>query len=228
MEKLIENRGCEHPPHPALLGLSEAHQSELFRQARLLDIPAGTTIFGPGELCAGLPLILRGAIRLQMSGISGNEIVLYRLQGGEVCPLSLACLFGAGRYESEAIAEEDSHVLLLPSATAERLIDEDAIFRRYILESYGSRLQTLMGVIEEVAFGRVSQRLAERLISIQRDGMIKATHQELATELGTAREVISRLLKDFERKGLVKLERGRVQLTDIARLEALNSDRQNH
>lgn len=221
MEKLNENREWAQPPHPALLGLSEAHQLELFRQARHLDIPAGTAIFGPGELCAGLPLILKGAIRLQMSGISGNEIVLYRLQGGDVCPLSLACLFDAGRYEAEAIAEKDSHVLLLSSATVERLIDENSTFRRYILESYGSRLQTLMGVIEEVAFGRVSQRLTERLMSIQRDGVIKATHQELATELGTAREVISRLLKDFERKGLVKLERGRVQLTSIAQLEAL-------
>lgn len=214
--------------HPALSGLDAIDRSDLFRRCRQLNIPAGTTIFGPGEACAGLPLIIKGAIRLQMSGVSGNEIVLYRLKGGDICPLSLACLFGSGRYDSEAIAEEDSHVLLLTASTAERLIDEDPIFRRYVLESYGDRIQTLMGVIEEVAFGRLSQRLAERLLNIQRDDVVHATHQTLAAELGTAREVISRLLKDFERKGLVKLERGKVELTDIAQLEQLsNATRHN-
>lgn len=214
--------------HPALSGLNEIDRSNLLRRCRQLNIPAGTTIFGPGESCAGLPLIIKGAIRLQMSSISGNEIVLYRLKGGDVCPLSLACLFGSGRYDSEAIAEEDSHVLLLAACTAERLIDEDPIFRRYVLESYGNRMQTLMGVIEEVAFGRVSQRLAERLLSIQRDGAVHATHQSLAAELGTAREVISRLLKDFERKGLVQLERGKVELIDISQIEHIRSTTPNN
>ncbi|MBS3785219.1 MAG: Crp/Fnr family transcriptional regulator [Gammaproteobacteria bacterium] len=214
--------------HPALLGLDETDRSDLFRRCRQLDIPAGTKIFGSGEACAGLPLIIKGAIRLQMSGISGNEIVLYRLKTGGVCPLSLACLFGSGRYDAEAIAEEDSHVLLLTGSTVERLIDEDPTFRRYVLESYGERMRTLMGVVEEVAFGRVSERLAERLLSIQRDCVVNATHQTLAAELGTAREVISRLLKDFERKGLVRLERGKVELIDITRLEQFsNATRHN-
>ncbi|MRH78236.1 helix-turn-helix domain-containing protein [Spiribacter sp. C176] len=214
--------------HPALSGLDELDRSDLFRRCRQLNIPAGTTIFGPGEACAGLPLIIKGAIRLQMSGVSGNEIVLYRLKEGDVCPLSLACLFGSGRYDSEAIAEEDSHVLLLAAPTAQRLIDEDPVFRRYVLESYGNRMQTLMGVVEEVAFGRLSQRLAERLLNIQRDGVIHATHQALAAELGTAREVISRLLKDFERKGLVQLERGKVELIDIAQLEQFSNANRNN
>lgn len=213
--------------HPALSGLTEAGKVDLSRRARRLNFLAGTKIFGAGEACAGLPLILDGAIRLQMSGVSGNEIVLYRLQGGDICPLSLACLYSGGRYDSEAIAEEDSHVLLIPSEIAERLLDEDVTFRRHVLESYGERMQTLMGVIEEVAFGRLSQRLAERLLSIQRDGVINTTHQGLAAELGTAREVISRLLKDFERKGLVSLERGRVELTNIAQLERFSTDKRH-
>ena len=207
----------DHDPvtdHPALNGLSAAAREAIQRDGHRMTLAAGTRVFGPGERCEGLPLMLTGEVRVQMTGASGNEIVLYRIKGGEMCPLSLACLLAAGNHQSEAIVETDAQVLLLPARLTERLMNEEAAFRKGVLESYGQRLQSLMLVIEEVAFQRMDRRLAERLLQRQHDGRLNATHQDLAVELGTAREVVSRLLKEFERRGCVHLERGLIEIQD--------------
>lgn len=215
----------KHDPHhaqdippPAFANLDRRSWDELRRAAQRLTLPAGTTVFGPGDECQGLPLVLNGEIRVQMVGASGNEIVLYRIKGGELCPLSVACLLTQGSHQSEAVVEEDSEVLLIPTVLTERLMNEAAGFRQAVLESYGQRLQSLMLVIEEVAFRRLDQRLAERLLERQRDGRLAITHQDLAVELGTAREVVSRLLKEFERLGLVNLERGLITIINATAL----------
>lgn len=207
--------------HPALEAVEASTREAVNQHAQHMEIPAGTRIFGPGDPCNGLPLVLKGEVRVQMTGASGNEIVLYRIQGGEMCPMSLACLLADGNYQSEAIVDEDSEVLVIPAALTDRLMDEDKCFRKVVLESYGQRLTSLLMVIEEVAFRRLDQRLAERLVERQRNGQLSATHQDLAVELGTAREVVSRLLKEFERRGLVALERGLITLLNIKELHKL-------
>jgi len=207
--------------HPALDAVSDATRAAIQDNGQRIEVPAGTRIFGPGDPCNGLPLVLKGEVRVQMTGASGNEIVLYRIKGGEMCPLSLACLLTEGSHQSEAIVDEDSEVLVIPAPLTDRLMDEDKVFRSTVLDSYGQRLRSLMLVIEEVAFRRLDQRLAERLVQRQRDGQLNATHQDLAVELGTAREVVSRLLKEFERRGLVTLERGLITLLNIKELQKL-------
>ena len=207
--------------HPALRAVEGSTCEAIDQHGQRMEIPAGTRIFGPGDPCNGLPLVLKGEVRVQMTGASGNEIVLYRIKGGEICTLSLACLLAEGSHQSEAIVDEDSEVLVIPAAVTDRLMDEDKVFRSAVIESYGERLRSLMLVIEEVAFRRLDQRLAERLVQRQRDGQLNATHQDLAVELGTAREVISRLLKEFERRGLVTLERGLITLLNIKKLQKL-------
>ena len=207
--------------HPALDAVSDATRAAIQDNGQRIEVPAGTRIFGPGDPCNGLPLVLTGEVRVQMTGASGNEIVLYRIKGGEMCPLSLACLLTEGSHQSEAIVDEDSEVLVIPAPLTDRLMDEDKIFRSTVLDSYGQRLRSLMLVIEEVAFRRLDQRLAERLVQRQRDGQLNATHQDLAVELGTAREVVSRLLKEFERRELVTLERGLITLLNIKELQKL-------
>jgi len=184
-----------------------------------MAMPAGTPVFAPGDECQGLPLVIEGEIRVQMIGASGNEIVLYRIQGGEMCPLSLGCLLSRSSHQSEAVVEKDSEVLVLPPALTTQLMDEAVSFRQAILESYGQRLQSLMLVIEEVAFRRLDERLAEKLVERQLHGQLAATHQDLAVELGSAREVVSRLLKEFERRGLVQLERGCITISDRPALD---------
>jgi len=200
--------------HPALASVSDSALESGLRGSRQMSMPAGTTVFGPGDICDGLPLVLKGEVRVQMACASGNEIVLYRIKSGDICALSLSCLISNTRHRAEAVVDEDTEVLVLPLANVELLMDEAPDFRRMVLQSYGQRLQSLMMVIEEVAFQRVDQRLAERLIERQRGGLVSATHHDLAVELGTAREVVSRLLKAFEHKGLVKLARGQVELVD--------------
>jgi len=209
--------------HPALQGLEASERRAVLAASRHLSLPAGTRLFAPGQECEGLPLVLEGEVRVQMTGVSGNEIVLYRIGPGQLCTLSVACLLARGQYRAEACTDADSSILALPGAVCERLMNESPAFRHAVLQSYGERLQSLMLVIEEVAFRRVDQRLAERLISRQRQGLLTVTHQDLAVELGTAREVVSRLLKEFERQRLVHLERGLIELRDergLARIAA--------
>lgn len=212
MSTETQQHSAERATHPALAGLDPAGRAEVLAASRRLTLPAGARVFAPGQRCEGLPLVVEGEIRVQMTGVSGNEIVLYRIGPGQLCTLSVSCLLSHGAYRAEAYAEEGSVVLVLPAELAERLMDDAPAFRHAVLESYGERLQALMLVIEEVAFRRVDQRLADRLISRQRQGLLTVTHQDLAVELGTAREVVSRLLKEFERQSLVRLERGLIEL----------------
>jgi len=166
--------------------LDETTCRRVLEGGRRMTMPAGTPVFAPGDECQGLPLVIEGEIRVQMIGASGNEIVLYRIQGGEMCPLSLGCLLSRNSHQSEAIVEKDSEVLVLSPALTTELMDQAVCFRQAILESYGQRLQSLMLVIEEVAFRRLDERLAEKLVERQFQGQLAVTHQDLAVELGTA------------------------------------------
>ncbi|WP_235012736.1 Crp/Fnr family transcriptional regulator [Spiribacter roseus] len=204
--------------------LDETTCRRVLEGGKRMTMPAGTPVFAPGDECQGLPLVIEGEIRVQMIGASGNEIVLYRIQGGEMCPLSLGCLLSRNSHQSEAIVEKDSEVLVLSPALTTELMDQAVCFRQAILESYGQRLQSLMLVIEEVAFRRLDERLAEKLVERQFQGQLAVTHQDLAVELGTAREVVSRLLKEFERRGLVRLERGCITISDRDALDRVRGE----
>ncbi len=188
------------------------------RTAQLVELSPGDRVFGIGERCQGLPLVLEGSVRVQMIGASGNQIVLYRIGADDICTLSIGCLMSRHPYRAEAIVEEPTRAVVLPAPLFDELMDASADFRRYVMASYGSRLDWLMLLVEEVAFQRMDRRLAQCLLARHRDGVIEATHQHLAVELGTAREVVSRLLKEFERAELVRLERGRIRILAPERL----------
>lgn len=213
--------GLEMLRHPALAQLPAPAQAIAVRHAQLLELPPGYRIIGPGEPCCGLPLVLEGSVRVQMVGVSGNEIVLYRIGADDLCTLSIGCLIAARPFQAEALVEEPTRAVLLPAQPFDELMESAPPFRQYVLASYGSRLAELMLLIEEVAFRRMDQRLAACLLARARGGVVEATHQALAVELGTAREVVSRLLKEFERAGTVELQRGRVGLTAPDRLRQL-------
>lgn len=204
--------------HPALARLLPSVQKLALQRVQVMDLPAGYRIIGPGEACPGLPLVLDGSVRVQMVGASGNEIVLYRIGADDLCTLSVGCLIAERPFQAEALVEEPTRVALLPAGLFDQLMESSGSFRRYILASYGGRLAELMLLVEEIAFRRMDQRLAACLLARARDGVVEATHQVLAVELGTAREVVSRLLKEFERADIVRLERGRVELLALERL----------
>lgn len=175
------------------------------------SLPAGQTVFSPGDPCRGLPLVLGGSVRVQMTGVSGNRIVLYRMGANDICTLSIGCLMSGQGYRAEAIVEEATQAIVLPRELFDRMMAASAAFRASIMASYGRRLDDLMLLVEEVAFRRMDQRLEEWLSERASHGSIRMTHQQIAEELGTAREVISRLLKELERQGRVILSRGHVQ-----------------
>ncbi len=187
---------------------------DLLRSVVRRRLKSGTRVFGPGDPCLGLPFVLHGVIRVQMLTAGGHEIVLYRIGDDELCPVSVSCLFTEKPYPAEAVVEEDATALLVPATVFDDLFASSRTFRRFVIGSYGDRLFTMMILLEEIAFRRMDERLAEHLLAHASGGALETTHQRLAVELGTAREVVSRVLKEFERGGILTLERGRIRILD--------------
>lgn len=197
--------------HSILDTLPESLRRDALSNVKTVRIEQGRILFRAGDPCQGLPLVLNGTVKVQMTGVSGNSIVLYRMGSDDICTLSIGCLMTGHGYRAEAVVEEDAEAAMVPRGLFDRLMDQSASFRLAIMESYGRRLDDLMLLVEEVAFRRMDERLERWLEARAGQGAITITHQELAVELGTAREVISRLLKELERRGKLRLSRGRIQ-----------------
>ena len=182
---------------------------------------AGDVIYRAGDRARGWIVIARGRVRVGLTAENGREILLYRLGPGDACLLSTSALLSDGDLPAEAVAETDGEALVVPTERFEQLIAEDAEFRREVLRGYASRVGSLVVMIEDVLFHALPRRLARWLIAQARDGVASATHQEIAAELGTAREVVTRALHHFERDGLIEIDRGQVRLIDREGLAAL-------
>ncbi|WP_353858010.1 Crp/Fnr family transcriptional regulator [Azospirillum formosense] len=207
---------------PALSALEPDARALLRAQGARMAVPRGTVLFRAGGLCHNFLMLLGGTVRVQMTAETGREIVLYRVGAGETCILTTACLMTRGDYSAEGVAETDLDAIALGAGAFRELLARSAVFRDFVFASFGTRLLGMMMLVEEVAFGRIDLRLARFLVD-HRDarGGLDTTHQTLAVELGTAREVVSRQLKEFERRGLVELSRGRVGVRDPDALLAL-------
>lgn len=211
---------------PELAEINDISWRQTAVMGRLLTVDTGTVLFHDGDTCVGYVLVCDGSVRVQKMDQNGREIVLYRVEQGQTCMLTTSCLLGGTAYPAEGIAEERTRLVLLPAPAFDRAIGESAAFRRFVLSAISHRIADLMVLIEDVAFGRMDMRLARLLLRRTNPlGVIAATHQELSVELGTAREVISRLLKDFEARGLVSLRRGEVELVDKEKLQSLGTER---
>lgn len=207
---------------PALAQLEPEAMALLAAEGMRVHLPRGTVLFQAGALCQSYLMMLDGSVRVQMVSESGREIVLYRVARGETCILTTACLMTRTGYSAEGVGETDIDAVALGASAFHALLARSAVFRDFVFESFGNRLTGMMALVEEVAFGRVDLRLARFLVEHRdADGGLDTTHQTLAVELGTAREVVSRQLKEFERRGLVELTRGRVLVRDVRGLEGL-------
>lgn len=206
----------------SLAGLAAAVRARLDSQARVVALPAGARIFGPGETPQTMLLVLEGSVRVRHVAESGREIVLYRLGPGESCVLTTACLMAGEPYSAEAVAETAVEAVALPRAAFDAALAASEDFRRFVFAAYGARITGLFLTIEDIAFRRVDVRLAERLLALADGDRLRSTHAQLAGELGTAREVVSRQLAEFQRRGWVELARGEIRLADAARLRALS------
>lgn len=206
---------------PVFAGLKPAELDAALAHAALVRGPAGTILFDAQQPCRGFPLLLEGTVRVSKAAPSGREILLYQVEPGQACLLSGGCLLGHADYTASAVAETDVALVSLPSEVFHRLLLGYEPFRRFVFSMYGDRLSEVMELVEEVAFRRLDVRLAQMLI--HRGPVIHTTHQKLAVDLGSVREIVSRLLRSFESRGWVKLEREQVTVMDPKSLMQLSS-----
>jgi CRP/FNR family transcriptional regulator, anaerobic regulatory protein len=205
---------------PGLGRLSPELLESLGRQSAIIALPVGSRIYGPGQSPENFLLLLDGTVRVQQVSESGHEIVLYRVTEGESCALTTACLMGYEDYLAEAVAETPVRAAAIPRATFDDLIARSPEFRRFVFTAFSSRITNLFRIIDDVAFSRMDLRLAAKLLELSRDGgAVAATQQQMAAELGTAREVVSRMLSEFQRRGWVGLSRGSIAILDRKALE---------
>lgn len=207
-------------------GLSQLETSlrdTLVSKSQIVTLPRNTTLFGPGKSPENLLLLLDGVVRVQQVTEGGREIVLYRVHAGESCVLTTACLLAYEDYAAEGIAETEVKAVAIPRVVFDDLVAGSKAFRNFVFSAYSRRITELFHVIEEIAFQKIDIRLAHKLVELAGpDRKLSATHAQLAAELGTAREVISRQLQEFQRRGWVVTARGAVTLTDMTALQALS------
>jgi len=202
--------------------LPRSVRDRLLNVALIRDHKKGYQVFGPENVPDSLIFLYEGAIRVSQTSGDGRDIVLYRVDAGESCVLTTACMLAEEAYNAEGIAETNIKVVALPKMSFDRLVAEEHAFRSFVFAAYSRRLIDLLRVVDDVAFGRIDVRLVERLLMLAgEDKEVAATHQEIASELGTAREVISRVLHDFQKRGLISQSRGRIALSDKSSLRAI-------
>lgn len=190
-------------------------RADLVRGSQVLSVAAGTQIFQPGQSADNLLLLIDGTVRVQQRSETGREIFLYRVHAGESCVLTTACMLAFEDYSADGIAETDVTAAAIPRRTFDDLLARSPIFREFVFAAYSRRITDLFALIDDIVFQRMDVRLAERLLELAgQTDTVHATHAVLATELGTAREVISRTLSEFHRRGWVEQTRGAVRITD--------------
>ncbi|MFN3984775.1 MAG: Crp/Fnr family transcriptional regulator [Rhodocyclaceae bacterium] len=207
--------------YPMAAQLSAPARASLFQSAQHLRVGPGVRLFDDHQACAGFPFVLEGSVRVLKQAASGRALPLYRVGPGETCIISSSCLLGREAYNARGITECDTELVLLPPPVFEQLLDE-TVFRDFVFHLFSERIADLMQLIEAVAFQRLDQRLAALLLGHGR--VLQITHQQLADELGSVREIVSRLLKGFAAQQLVRLGREQIEIIDAAALRRLASD----
>ena len=206
--------------YPALAGLPAARLAELLQPQAVMRLPAGTQVFAEHQPCQGFPLLVEGSIKVVKLAASGRELMLYRVAPGGSCIISSSCLLGHTEYNARGIAETPLTLLALPVGAFATLMLEHPPFRDFVFHLFADRIGELMQLVEEVAFSRLDQRLA-KLILARNSDTLNVTHQQLADELGSVREIVSRLLKGFAAQGLVTLSREQLTVSDRIGLQKL-------
>ena len=206
--------------YPVLEGLTPSLFQKLERQAKLVQVPQDRRLFDEGTACTHFPLLIEGVIRAVKCGPDGHEILLYRLNPGESCVITTVSLLGETHYPARAVSETDLSLYGVPRDLFVELILSSSPFRIFVFDFLSQRMAHLMALIDDVAFRRVDQRLASRLLHYGEP--LTVTHQMLADELGTTREVVSRTLESFQESGILKLGRKRIEILDRHALDRVH------
>jgi len=201
-------------------------QAELEQTAFTAQLPAGAFYFHEGDACSQIALVGIGSIRVFKTGESGREITLYHVCSGETCILTASCVLAGKQYPAHAQAETETEAVIFPAVTFRQWVADKRDVQKFIFETLADRMADVMSLIEEITFNKLDKRLAVYLLQqFENNGkpvrIVHATHEKIATELGSAREVVSRLLKEFERVKAVELARSRIILRDDKRLKQM-------
>ncbi len=190
-----------------------------------MDVPTGAVLFRPGEAVKGYVIVLEGRVGVNLVGPTGRDILLYRVEPGQSCIQSTLGLMGGEDYSAEAVAEVPSRIVLMPRALFLDLIERSSAFRRMVFAAFAERMQSMMHLLERIAFQKVEARLAAYILQhADATGALRTTQADLATAIGSAREVISRRLDALASQGAIARERGRVTITNGEKLRALAED----
>lgn len=189
---------------------------EMLSHGTYLSIEKGNFICMEGDRCSQIPLVLSGIGRVYKLSSSGREITLYRIESGQSCALTASCLLSHHNFPAFATAETDMEAVVFQDADLADFVRQHEPWRQFIFGQFADRFAHVMETIQEVAFQRVDTRLAGYLLHMKQgpDHEVRRTHEAISTDLGTSREVVSRILKEFEHQDLVELSRSRIVVTD--------------
>jgi CRP/FNR family transcriptional regulator, anaerobic regulatory protein len=194
-------------------------RSRIAEAATCAMLPAGKTFYSEGEMCGLFAFVGKGNIRVFKTAESGRQMTLYHVRDREACLVNLLCLFLGRPAMASAVVETPTEAVVFDGGVFRNWMDNHAVVRRFVFEAIARRFVEVMTLVEEIAFAKMDRRVAGLLLRrFSLDRAFAVTHEELATELGTAREVVSRLLKDFERAGAILMARGRLELRNASLL----------
>jgi CRP/FNR family transcriptional regulator len=193
----------------------EALMNEIIEVSKILDFKEGDIIIDFNENIKSMPLMLTGAIKILREDFDEGELLLYFIEKGDTCAMSMQCCLGNAKSEIRAIAETDGQLILIPVAKMNEWLGKYATWRNFVFNSYNNRLKEMLTTIDHLAFMNMDKRLLNYLLEkskINNSNQVQNTHQEIAYDLNTSRVVISRILKALENKGKIKLNRAYIEL----------------
>jgi CRP/FNR family transcriptional regulator len=207
---------------PFLAEADAALAAEFRSAASRVRLPVGKQVFLAGERAASLPLLTAGCVRVYKTGPSGREITLYRFGPGDACLLSADSILSDQPLPAAAVVEQRGEAVLVPAASLRRWMQEHELWRRFVFGLMSHRLVDVLGIVDSVVFRRMDARVATLLLErAHRRNPVRITHQEIADELGTSREVVSRILEHIAGAGLLQVTRGRIEILQPGSLAAL-------
>lgn len=207
---------------PRLQQATSSQHRALKESAFLAKIPVGRDVFVEGDRVDAIPLLLSGTVRVYQVGETGREVTLYRFRPGESCVLTANAILSGQAFPAIATVEEEAEAVMVPATTFREWVGRDELWRGFFVDLVAQRLASVMAVVDEVAFKRLDVRVAALLARRAREANpVRVTHQEIASELGSAREAVSRVLEDLASKGLVEPGRGEITVADPRALESL-------
>lgn len=196
----------------------EALLSEIAQVGTFKEVQAGHKLMEIGEYIKGMPLLVSGAIKVMREDSDGDELLLYYLEQGDTCSMTMSCCMGQSKSEIRAVAETDARLIMIPIRKMEEWTAKYRSWRNFVFESYNNRLNEMLLTIDSIAFLNMDERLVQYLrekARINQDDTIHNTHQEIAYDLHSSRVVISRLLKKLEQLGKIELHRNYIKILDL-------------